>query len=111
MKKLNVVWTTGEKDVAMRMIFVYLIDSKSMGWRDEINVVIWGPSAKLLAHDKEVQAELDFVRQCGILVEACRGCTEAYGVTKVIRSLGIEVKYMGDVLTQYLHSDDRVITF
>ena len=111
MKKLSVVWTTGEKDVAIRMIFVYLMDAKSMGWWDEINVVIWGPSAKLLAQDKAIQRELEFVMQSGINVEACRGCTEAYGVTSAIRALGIEVKYMGEVLTQYLHGEGRVITF
>jgi len=111
MKKLHVVWSTGEKDIAMRMIFVYLMDAKSMGWWDEINLVIWGPSAKLLATDKDVQAELDFVQQSGISVQACRGCTEAYKVTSIIRSLGIEVKYMGEVLTQYLQGEGRVITF
>lgn len=111
MKKLHVIWTTGDKEVAMRMIFVYLLDSKSMGWWDEIDVVIWGPSARLLAHDKEVQSELDMVLQSGINVEACRGCTEAYGVTKIIRSLGIEVKYMGDSVTRYLQGEGKVITF
>jgi len=111
MKKLNVVWSTGEKDVAMRMIFVYLMDAKSMGWWDEINLVIWGPSALLLSHDKDVQRELDFVQQSGINVEACMGCTEAYKVTKIIRSLGIDVKYMGEALTQYLQGEGRVVTF
>jgi len=111
MKKLTVVWTTGEKDVAIRMIFVYLMDAKSMGWWDEINLVIWGPSAKLLAKDEDVQRELDFVMQSGINVEACRGCTEAYKVTGKIKSLGIEVKYMGEALTQYLQAEGRVITF
>jgi len=111
MKKLTVVWSTGEKDVAMRLIFVYLMDAKSMGWWDEINLVIWGPSAKLLAEDKEVQRELDFVQQSGIIVEACRGCTEAYGVTSKIKSLGVEVKYMGEALTQYLQGNGKVITF
>ena len=111
MKKLCVVWSTSEKDVAMRMIFVYLMDAKSMGWWEEIVLVIWGPSAKLLAHDKDVQGELDFVQQSGIIVEACRGCTEAYKVTSAIKALGIEVKYMGEALTQYLQGDYRVITF
>ena len=111
MKNLHVIWTTGDKEVVMRMIFVYLLDSKSMGWWDEINLVIWGPSAKLLAEDKEVQNELDFIQQSGINVEACRGCTEAYGVTGKIKSLGIEVKYMGEVVTQYLQGNGKVVTF
>ncbi len=111
MKKLNVLWTTGEKDVALRMIFIYLMDAKSMGWYDEITLIIWGPSAKLVAGDRKIQKEIDFLLQSGINVEACQGCTEAYKITDQIRSLGINVRFMGEPLTQILHSDERLITF
>jgi hypothetical protein len=111
MKKLNVLWTTGEKEVALRMIFIYLMDAKSMGWYDEITLVIWGPSARLVAGDKAIQKELDFLLQSGIKVEACQGCTEAYKVTDAIRALGINVRFMGEPLTEILHSGDRLITF
>ena len=95
----------------MRMIFIYLMDAKSMGWYDEIDLIIWGPSAKLVAEDPQVQKELDFIMQSGINVEACEGCTQAYGVTDMLRSLGINVRFMGEPLTQRLHSDDRLVTF
>jgi hypothetical protein len=111
MKKLHVLWTTSERDVALRMIFIYLMDAKSMGWWDEINLIIWGPSAKLVAEDRQIQQELDYILQSGIIVEACEGCTQAYGVTEKIRALGINVKFMGEPLTQYLHSGDKLITF
>ncbi len=111
MKKLNVLWTTAEKDVAMRMIFIYLMDAKSMGWYDEITLIIWGPSARLVAEDKQVQQELDFLMQSGIEVTACQGCTEAYKITEDLRALGIDVKFMGEPLTRVLHSDDRLVTF
>jgi hypothetical protein len=111
MKKLNVLWTTGEKDVAIRMIFIYLMDAKGMGWYDEIDLIIWGPSAKLVAEDSQVQKELDFIMQSGIRVEACQGCTQAYGVTDKLLSLGINVRFMGEPLTAILHSNDRLITF
>jgi hypothetical protein len=111
MKKLHVLWTTGERDVALRMIFIYLMDAKAMGWWDEIHLIVWGPSARLLAEDRLIQREVDFLMQSGIEVEACEGCTEAYGVTDKIRSLGINVRFMGEPLTQYLHSDDKLITF
>jgi hypothetical protein len=111
MKKLNVLWTTGEKEVALRMIFIYLMDAKSMGWYDEITLIIWGPSARLVAGDQVIQKELDFLLQSGINVEACQGCTEAYKVTDKIRALGITVRFMGEPLTEILHSEDRLITF
>ncbi len=111
MKKLHVLWTTGEKDVAIRMVFVYLLNAKSMGWWDEIHLIIWGPSANLLAEDRLVQRELDYLLQSGIIIEACQGCTDAYGVTDKITALGIPVKYMGEPLTDILNSDDKLLTF
>jgi hypothetical protein len=111
MNKLNVLWTTSERDVALRMIFIYLLDAKSMGWWDEITLIVWGPSAKLLAEDRLIQREVDFLLQSGITVIACQGCTEAYGVTEKISSLGIEVKFMGEPLTAILKSDEKFVTF
>ena len=111
MKKLHVLWTTGEQDVAIRMIFIYLMDAKSMGWWDEINLIIWGPSAKLVAENRLIRQELDLILQSGITVEACQGCTEAYGITDRIRSLGIDVRYMGEPLTRYLQNGDKLVTF
>ncbi len=111
MKKLHVLWTTGERDVALRMIFVYLMNAKSMGWYEEIHLIIWGPSARLVAEDKLIQQELDYLLQSGINVEACEGCTKAYNITEKIRSLGITVRYMGEPLTAILHADEKLITF
>lgn len=111
MKKLHVLWTTGEKEVALRMIFIYLLDAKSIGWWDEIHLIIWGPSAKLLAGNRLVKREVDFLLQSGIMVEACEGCTEAYGITEKIRSFGIKVRYMGEPLTEILQSDEKLIIF
>ncbi len=111
MKKLHVLWTTGEKDVALRMVFVYLMNAKSMGWFDEIHLIIWGPSAKLLSEDLLIQQELDYLLQSGIEVDACEGCTKAYNITDKIRSLGITVRYMGESLTQIIESNEKLITF
>jgi len=82
-----------------------------MGWFDEIDLIIWGPSAKLVAQDKQVQKELDFLIQSGINVIACEGCTTAYKVTDQLRALGIDVKFMGEPLTAILHSGEKLITF
>lgn len=111
MKKLHVLWTTGEKEVALRMIFIYLLDAKSVGWWDEIHLIIWGPSAKLLSADRMIQKEVDFLLQSGITVEACQGCTEAYGITEKIRDMGITVRYMGEPLTEIMQGDEKLIVF
>jgi len=110
-RKLNVLWTTGEKDVAIRMIFNYLMNAKANGWWDEVNLVIWGPSAKLAAEDKEIQDEIQMCLDSGITVQACMACTDSYGVTKKIIRLGVNVRLMGESLTEYLQGNERLVTF
>jgi len=111
MNKLHVLWTTGEKEVAMKVIFPYLINAKANGWWDEINLIIWGPSAKLVAGDKDIQVLLQDTMDSEITVEACQACTDSYRVTEKLAGLGIIIRYMGGPFTEYLLSDARVVTF
>ena len=111
MNKLHLLWTTGEKEVAMKVIFPYLFNAKANGWWDEINLIIWGPSAKLTATDAEIHHELRDIMDSEITVEACQACSDAYKVTETLISLGITVRYMGGPFTEYLKGDGKVITF
>jgi hypothetical protein len=111
MKKLNILWTTGEKDVALRMIFVYIMNAKANGWWDEINLIIWGPSAKLVGENRLIRQEIDLLLQSGITIEACQACTDSYNVTEKLINMGISVRFMGKPFTGYLTSEDKLITF
>ncbi len=111
MSKLHVLWTSGEKEVAMKVIFPYLINAKANGWWDDINLIIWGPSARLASTDLEIDQQLKDTMDSGITVEACQACTDAYRVTEKLISLGILVRYMGAPFTEYLKGQDQVVTF
>ncbi len=111
-ERLIVVWTSGDKDVAEKMVFMYTLNAKLRGWWDNICFIIWGPSSKLLSEDKDLQEQIIKFQKEGIKVEACQACADQYGVSDKLRELGIEVKYMGEPLTEYIKSDkDKVITF
>ena len=111
MTKLHILWTTGEKEVAMKVIFPYLINAKANGWWDQINLIIWGPSANLAANDNDIHRQLQDVMDSEITIEACQACSDAYRVTEKLIELGITVRYMGAPFTEYLFSDAKVITF
>jgi hypothetical protein len=111
MRKLHLLWTTGEKEVAMKVIFPYLVNAKANGWWDEINLIIWGPSAMLTAGDPDIHRHLQDVLDSDISVEACLACTDSYAVTNILVGLGITVRYMGGPFTEYLKNGDKVITF
>jgi len=109
--KIHVLWTTGEKEVAMKVIFPYLLNAKANGWWDEINLIIWGPSAMLVGDDLQIHSQLQDIMDSGITVEACQACSDAYRVTAKLIGLGITVRYMGLPFTDYINSSDKLITF
>ncbi len=109
--KLVVLWTSGDRDVAMNMVFMYTLNAKLAGWWPDVTFIVWGPSAKLLCGDAELQAEVAKMKEAGIVLEACIACAERYGVTGKLREMGIDVKGMGKPLTAYIKEGRRVLTF
>lgn len=107
---LVVVWSSGDREVALTMIFMYTINSKTKGWWKDITFIIWGPSANLI-DDPEIRKNIKEMKNIGIKIEACKACSDHFGVSDALESSGIDVKYMGELLTKYLKSGSKVITF
>lgn len=111
MDKLTILWISEDKETALNMLLMYSLKSNTNKWWKECNIISWGPSNRLVCNDKEVQAELAAVMDVGVKVYACERCVERYGIKKELESLGIEIKLMGEPLTQYLQDESyRVIT-
>lgn len=110
-EKLVVLWTSGDREVALKMVFMYTINSKKYGWWDDITLLVWGPSAKILSEDRELQAEIEKMIGAGIVVEACKGCSDQYEVSEKLEKIGVNVLYTGTVLTDYLKEGRHVLTF
>lgn len=109
--KLAVLWTSGDPDVAHKVCFMYTGAAKRHKWFGQVNLIVWGPSSRLLATDKGIQEAVKKMQSEGVIVEACQACADSYGISDKIRSLGITVKYMGSPLTKMLKSDYEVLTF
>ena len=109
MEKLNILWTSSDKDTFMNMIAMYSKNSLSRGWWDEINLVIWGGSTRLVGENPGIQKELTKMLEKGVTIEACKACADKLKVSDTLRELGIEVKYM-TALTGYIKGDDHFIS-
>ena len=105
------VWTSGDKEVALNMVFMYTLNSKKREWWKEVGFIVWGPSAKLLAEDQDLQDYLLRIKDAGVSIEACKTCADNYGVAKKLEDLGIEVRLMGMPLTNYIKEGYPIITF
>jgi hypothetical protein len=109
--RLAVVWTSGDPEVAHRVCFMYTDNAKKQKWFDEVTLIVWGPSARLLAGDKDLQAKIKGMLNDGVKIQACMACSDSYGVTEQLRALGIDVRYMGKPLTDLIKQGWHVLTF
>ncbi len=109
-EKLVILWTSGDRDVALKMVFMYTYNAKKNNWWKDITLIVWGPSAKLLTEDKELQDYMQRIMDVGVEVRACKGCADLYGVSGELEALGITVLYIGKEFTDYIQQGRNVLT-
>jgi len=109
--KLVVLWVSGDKEVAELSCLMYTQAAMRKNWFDEVILLIWGPSAGLLAADSDLQEKVVAMQEDGVIIEACKTCTNMLGVTEELEDLGIDVKSLGEPLTRYLKEGYRVLTY
>lgn len=109
--KLAVLWVSGDRDVAEKSCLMYTHAAKRNAWFDEVVLIVWGSSSKLLAEDEALQKKVKAMIKDGVILEACIACSNGFGVTEDLKALGIDVKGMGVPLTSYLKSGYHVLTY
>lgn len=109
-KKLLILWSSGDIEVAKKMVLLYSSVILPRDYWDEAHLMIWGPSAKLLAENKELQTMVKDVAKTGVALSTCVVCSDDYGVTETLESLGISATHTGELLTHALQNDWKVIT-
>ena len=108
---LLVVWTSGDREVALKMVFMYTFNAKKNGWWKTVRFLIWGPSSRLLSEDTELQDYLAKMKEEDIELYACKACADSYPVTEQLEDLGVEVFYSGEFLANWIKSGKPVVTF
>jgi len=108
-EKLVVLWTSGDKEVAEKMVLMYTFNSKRFDWWKDVTLVVWGPSQKVLVENKDIQDYVKKIMDQGTAVKACKGCSDMYGISDKLEELGVEVKYMGEI-TDYMKEGRHVLS-
>jgi hypothetical protein len=76
--KPNTLWTN---TTSFGMLAVYIFISKIKDCRNEINVTIWGVSAKLVASYIQVQTEVLEMICKGSHLETCKDFSDVCGIS------------------------------
>lgn len=108
--KLAVLWTSGDPEVAEKMVFMYTLNAKRQQWFDEVVLIIWGPSAKLAVENEMIIDYIKTMQEAGVKTEACFYCAKMYDAHEKLAELGVDVKGMGVPLSDYLKDGWKVLS-
>jgi hypothetical protein len=107
---LLILWTSDDRDTALDMALLYGLNGKLNDWWDEVTLLVWGASQRLLAEDREVQEKVAEMTYAGVRVLACRRCAEDLGLDEELAALGCKVFFSGEFLTDWLKSGRPMLT-
>src|SRR5208282_4101346 len=94
-KKLFILWTNADIITSDKMVMMYATNSMLRQWWDEVTVIIWGATAKLVAENAMLQEKIKNAQHVGVNFSACKGCADQLGLSEKLVELGIEVIYWG----------------
>ena len=108
--KLNILWTNADPITSEHMVMMYAGNAIRNGWWDEVQLIIWGATSKLVAENEQIQEVLKEMEHTGVKLIACKACVAKLGLQDKFEDLGIEVAYMGVPLTEIIKSGEKLIT-
>jgi len=107
--KLLIVWSSQDKEVALKFPLLYGSVILERGYWDEAHLMIWGPSIKLAVQDEEIQNALKNMQESGVKMSACIVCADDYNATEALAKLGVDNIHTGEMLTECLKDDSWAV--
>ena len=98
--KLLVIIATGEKEKALTGL-MYARNTLKQGWLEDVKIVFFGPSEKLIVQDEQVANE---VKNIAVMGEsfACKAISDREGFSGEVEKLGVKVEYVGSVISNFI---------
>lgn len=109
-KKAKILWTTDNKETSLHMVCLYAHNALLKGWMDEVEVLVWGASQRLIAEDLEVRAKVEAMIKDGVKVVACLKCADTMEITQPLQTCGIDVYYTGELLSNWINSGESIVS-
>jgi hypothetical protein len=100
--KIVVILSTSDVEKA-RTGAMYAINALKHGWMEEVKIFFFGPAQNLLLEDAPLQdymKEYSFMEECAV---ACRYISDRDKKSEQIRELGLEVEYVGKMISDYIN--------
>ncbi|MBW1707453.1 MAG: hypothetical protein JRJ86_20210 [Deltaproteobacteria bacterium] len=98
--KLLVIIATGENEKALTGL-MYASRTLAEGWMDQVKVIFFGPSERLLVEDEMIAKT---AKEIGAVEKtiACKFISDRDGISEKIQDLGLKVEYVGTIISDLL---------
>ena len=110
MKHLHILWTNADETTGKLMVMMYAKNAMENHWWDQVTVIVWGGTVKLLAQSPALQEEMAQAREWGVHFTGCIACAQELGAVEEMERLGVELYKWGPPLTELLQSGQPLLT-
>jgi hypothetical protein len=97
-----VIVATGDREKAQTALML-ANNAMKREWLDDIKVVYFGPSEKLVVEDPIISDQAQEIAEAGGSI-ACKYISDRDGVSEKMEKLGVQVEYVGSIIS-YLIKD------
>lgn len=111
MNRVFMILSSADLVVHDELSFKYAYNAKKQGWMDQVRVILWGPTEKIAAENREFQEQIRLLLDADVEVIACKSCSDNFGVSEELEKLGIDVQYVGTYVTEMLKDGWYQLTF
>ena len=108
--KLNILWTNESPITAEHMVMMYATNAIKREWWENVTVIIWGATSKLVAENSHIQNLIAEAQRAGVEFSACEACANNLGTKEALLNMGIEVKKWGPPLTEIIKAKENLLT-
>ena len=97
--RLAVILVSADRKV-LEMGLVYAKNVVARGWMDEMLLFLFGPSEVTIATDPDLKLLLKEIVDGGTIPKACKWCSDKYGVSQMLESLGCVIEFIGSPVSE-----------
>jgi len=108
---LHILWLNDNPVTAEHMVFLYATNALLKGWWENVHIIVWGATTKLLCESTAMQSLVQRFLGEGGQVSACKRCAENLNVLGKLEAIkGIKVYYIGEHFSEIIKGTEKLIT-
>ncbi|MFX1521232.1 MAG: hypothetical protein ACFFCD_15065 [Promethearchaeota archaeon] len=98
--KLLIIIATGNKEKALAGL-MYARNAMKRGWMEDVKVVFFGPSERLIIQDAQVLTEVQDITESEEPL-ACKAISDREGISEDLKKFGVKVEYVGSIISDLI---------